>query len=48
MIITIRNKWLLRLFWRRMDIPSYVTAHHRMWFSWLIKNWITKPHLKGK
>lgn len=35
MIITIRSKWLLRLAWRRWDVPSYVTARHSLWLMWL-------------
>jgi hypothetical protein len=44
MLITIRRRWLLRLFgWgtycgqRRApgEYPSYVTASHKLWWHWL-------------
>lgn len=35
MIITIRNKWLIRIAWRRWDVPSDVTAGHGLWLMWL-------------
>ncbi len=42
MLITIRRRWLLRIFgwgWfmgkRRTEWPSYVTASHRRWWFWL-------------
>lgn len=35
MIITIRNRWLLRAFWKRWHVPPYVTASHKLWLRWL-------------
>lgn len=42
MIWTIRNRWALRLLWRRWKVPSYVTAHRRLWLFWVIR-WPVDP-----
>ena len=37
MLITIRNRWLLSIFWHRAPwkCPRFgVTASHKLWFHW--------------
>jgi len=49
MIITIRNPFILRLFWgKRQSYPSYVTASHGLWFHWFKENILRRNKIEGK
>lgn len=39
MLIRVQNKWLIRILWRRWDVPTYVIAQHTLLLWWLKKNY---------
>lgn len=57
MLITIRSRWLLRLFGWRLYIgqprkpdeyPSRVTASHKLWWHWLTHGVASGSFREGK
>lgn len=34
-ILVIRSKWLIRLFWKRWDVPENCMAHWKLWAMWM-------------
>ena len=48
MLLTVRNKFLLRYTWGKLgSYPTYVTASHKLWLRWFIINLVRKGRRKN-